>query len=106
MFVNSFRKQYRYIDENSLVGAAIIGRISDWTVIKWRRKRGGVWCPEDRLRASLLPLAVFVPLSVLLFGLVNKYVDGPPGLILSLMCLFLNGVGVSFFLDYPIPICN
>ena len=61
MFVNPFRKQYRYIDENSLVGASIIGRISDWTVIKWRRKRGGVGYPEGRLRASLLPLAVFVP---------------------------------------------
>jgi len=49
----------------SVVGATIIGRISDYTVIKWRKKRKGVWYPEDRLRASLIPFAVIVPLAVL-----------------------------------------
>ena len=80
-----------------LVGAAIVGRISDSTVIKWRKKRGGVWYPEDRLRASLLPFAVIIPLSLLVFGLVNRFIDGPLGLFLSLICLFFNGLGVSFF---------
>ena len=79
----------------STVGATIIGRISDYTVIKWRRKREGVWYPEDRLRASLIPFASIVPLSVLSFGLVNRFVDGRLGLVLSLVCLFFNGVGVS-----------
>ena len=37
----------------------------------------------------------FVPLAVLGFGLVNKYVDGTLGLVLSFVCLFLNGVGVD-----------
>ena len=77
------------------MGATIIGRISDYTVIKWRKKRKGVWYPEDRLRAALLPFAIIVPLSVLGFGLVNRFVDGTFGLVLSLVCLFFNGVGVS-----------
>jgi hypothetical protein len=77
------------------VGAALVGRISDYTVIKWRRKRKGVWYPEDRLRAALVPFAVIVPLSILGFGLVNKFVDGRLGLGLSLVCLFFNGAGVS-----------
>ena len=55
----------------------------------------GVWYPEDRLRAALIPSAIIVPLSVLGFGLVNKFVDGTLGLVLSLVCLFFNGVGVS-----------
>ena len=78
-----------------LVGAAIIGRISDYTVIKWRKKRGGIWFPEDRLRAALIPFATIVPISVVSFGLVNKFVDGNLGLVLSLVCLFFTGVGVS-----------
>ena len=77
------------------VGSLIVGRISDYTVIKWRKKRMGVWYPEDRLRAALIPSAIIVPLSVLGFGLVNRFVDGTLGLVLSLVCLFFNGVGVS-----------
>jgi hypothetical protein len=77
------------------VGATIVGRISDQTVIKWRRKRKGLWYPEDRLRAALIPFAIIIPLSVLTFGLVNTFVDGYLGLGLCLVCLFLTGVGVS-----------
>ena len=72
-----------------------MGRISDHIVIKWRRKRKGVWYPEDRLRAAIVPMAVLIPLSLLAFGLVNKLVDGKLGLVLSLVCLFINGGGVS-----------
>jgi MFS family permease len=79
----------------SMVGATIVGRISDQTVIKWRRKRKGLWYPEDRLRAALIPFAIIVPISVLTFGLVNKFVDGNLGLALCLVCLFLTGVGVD-----------
>jgi hypothetical protein len=77
-----------------------VGRISDYTVIKWRRKRKGLWYPEDRLRAALIPFAVIVPLPVLCFGLVNYFIDGNLGLVLSLVCLFINGVGVSGHLWY------
>ena len=95
--LNLFLQQYCYLDiANSIsVGAAIGGRISDWTVIKWRKERDGVWYPEDRLRASVIPFAVLTPLSVLVFGLVNRFVDGPLGLFVSLICLFVNGAGVS-----------
>ena len=72
-----------------------MGRISDYVVVKWRRKRKGVWYPEDRLRAAIGPLAVIIPLSLLAFGLVNKLVDGNLGVVLSLVCLFVNGGGVS-----------
>jgi hypothetical protein len=65
-------------------------------VIIWKKKRGGVWYPEDRLRASLMPFAVFVPMSLLAFGVINRYVDGMPGLIGCLICLFFNGLGVSY----------
>ena len=72
-----------------------MGRVSDLIVIKRRRERKGVWYPEDRLRAAVIPFGVLLPLSVLGFGLVNKFVDGNVGLMLSLVCLFLNGGGVS-----------
>ena len=42
-----------------------------------------------------MPLAVLIPLPLLAFGLVNKFVDGNLGLVLSLVCLFINGAGVS-----------
>jgi len=79
----------------SMVGATIVGRISDQTVIRWRRKRKGLWYPEDRLRAALIPFAIIIPLSVLTFGLVNKFVDGNLGLGLCLVCLISTGVGVD-----------
>ena len=47
------------------------------------------------MRAAIVPLAVILPLSLLAFGLVNKFVDGDLGLGLSLVCLFVNGGGVS-----------
>ena len=72
-----------------------MGHVSDLTVIKWRKKRKGVWYPEDRLRAAVMPFAVLLPLSVLGFGLVNKFIDGNVGVMLSLVCLFVNGAGVS-----------
>ena len=82
-----------------------MGRISDYTVIKWRRKRKGVWYPEDRMRAALMPFAVIVPLSILSFGLVNTFVGGRFGLVLSLVCLFFNGAGVSGQ-PWHIPYCT
>ena len=81
--------------DHFLVGATIAGLISDRTVIWWRNKRKGAWYPEDRLRASLLPLALIVPLPVIAFGFINTFVDGSLGLLSSLLCLFINGVGVS-----------
>ena len=89
---------FHLMDHNLLrsVGVTIVGRVSDHIVIKWRKKRKGVWYPEDRLRAAIVPLAVIIPLSLLAFGLVNRFVDGTLGLRLSLVCLFVNGGGVSW----------
>ena len=77
------------------VGAPIAGRISDWQVTRWRKRRGGKWVPEDLLRGLWFGAAIAAPISVLCFGLVTKYVDGPLGIVLDLVCLFFNGMGVS-----------
>ena len=68
--------------------------MSDRYVVEWRKRRGGVWVPEDRIRASLWGAGCFVPLSVLLTGLTIKYVPGTPGIVLNLLWLFMNGIGV------------
>ena len=78
------------------VGAPLSGRVSDLMIKKWRKKRAGKWVAEDRLRAALFGAIWLVPSSVALFGVANAYVDGTPGLALCLVCLFINGVGVSF----------
>ena len=62
--------------------------------MKWKKKRNGVWYPEDRLRATTWSAVVLVPLSVLFSGLLIQYVPGPLGLALTLVCFFVNGVGV------------
>jgi len=63
-----------------------------------KEKRNGIWVPEDRLRVILIG-GLFVPLSVGLSGLVTTYIAGPLGLVLNLLCLFMNGVGVSQYTD-------
>jgi hypothetical protein len=77
------------------VGAPIAGRLSDIVVKRWREKRKGVWCPEDRLRATWIGGLFMVPLSIGASGLITTYVGGPIGLCLNLLCLYTNGMGVS-----------
>ncbi|PPQ91937.1 hypothetical protein CVT25_000980 [Psilocybe cyanescens] len=81
------------------VGAPLAGTISDKVVIYYRKSRGGVWYPEDRLRATLIGALIFIPLSVLGSGLLTEYVPGRVGLVLNLICLFFNGLGVDFVLS-------
>ncbi|PFH53524.1 hypothetical protein AMATHDRAFT_171409 [Amanita thiersii Skay4041] len=83
----------------NLIGAPLAGRISDKIVVKWRERRGGIWYPEDRLRATLPGALFFVPLSILLSGLITHFVSGRIGLILNLVCLFANGIGVDIVLS-------
>ena len=45
------------------------------------------------MRATIVPLAAIIPLSLSAFGFVNKFVDGDLWLGLSLVCLFINGGG-------------
>ncbi len=84
-----------FLPPSPQVGAPLSGYLSDRIVVQSRRSRGGVWYPEDRLRATLNGALVLVPLSMVLSGIVTKYVDGPIGLALDLACFFLNGFGVS-----------
>ncbi|KAI0765013.1 MFS general substrate transporter [Fomes fomentarius] len=87
-------KQYN-ITNPALIGAffipAGIGNIR-------RKRRGGVWLPEDRIRACLWGAGVLCPMSVLLTGLTIKYVPGAPGIVLNLIWLFMNGIGVDIVL--------
>ncbi|KAG2363060.1 major facilitator superfamily domain-containing protein [Suillus spraguei] len=83
----------------NLIGAPVAGRLSDIVVRRWREKRGGVWCPEDRLRATWIGGLFMVPLSIGASRLITTYVGGPIGLALNLLCLFTNGMGVDFVLN-------
>ena len=47
------------------------------------------------MRAAVIPFTILVPISVLCFGLVNRFVEGKIGLGLSLVFLFFSGGGVS-----------
>ncbi|KAG2040362.1 major facilitator superfamily domain-containing protein [Suillus americanus] len=79
----------------SFTGSLVAGRLSDIIVRRWREKRRGVWCPEDRLRATWIGGLIIVPLSVGASGLIATYIGGPMGLALNILCLFANGVGVD-----------
>jgi hypothetical protein len=81
------------------------GRISDKMVVSWRNRRGGKWVPEDRLRVTLWGAAILVPLSVLFSGLITQFVGGPVGLVLNLICLFVNGIGVRLMPNFDPPTC-
>ncbi|KAJ6593590.1 MFS general substrate transporter [Mycena capillaripes] len=83
----------------NIIGAPLAGMLSDRIVIKWRKRRGGVWVPEDRLRATLFGAATLVPLSIVLCGLITHFIPGPLGLSLNLFCFFLNGLGVDLVLS-------
>jgi MFS family permease len=79
-----------------LVAAPLAGRISDMIVVRYRARRGGVWYPEDRIRGTLVGALIIVPVSIIGSGIVTTYVeDRKVGLALNLVCLFLNGFGVS-----------
>jgi MFS family permease len=83
----------------NFIGAPLAGRISDQIIIKWKKRRNGIWVPEDRLRGTMIGAFLFVPVSVLASGLVTTYVDGTVGLVANLVCLFFNGIGVDLVLS-------
>jgi hypothetical protein len=76
-------------------GALVAGPLSDSVVKRWLEKRRGVWCPEDRLRATWIGGLIMVPLSIGASGLITTYIGGPIGLALNILCIYANGVGVS-----------
>ena len=68
-------------------------------VIRWRKKRGDKWVPEDRLRATMWGAGLLVPCSILFSGLTTQYIPGTLGLVLNLVFFFMNGIGVDFVLS-------
>ncbi|KAH6919132.1 major facilitator superfamily domain-containing protein [Coprinopsis sp. MPI-PUGE-AT-0042] len=82
----------------SMLGAPIAGRLSDGIIAKWKAKRGS-WCPEDRLRAAIPGALFLVPFSMLLSGIFTRYIDGTLGLVLNLVCFFMNGLGIDVVLS-------
>ncbi|KAF8126594.1 MFS general substrate transporter [Boletus edulis] len=82
----------------NFAGSSVAGYISDKMVRRAKEKRNGVWVPEDRLLGVWIGGLVLVPISVVLSGFTTAYVDGMAGLIISLVCLFANGVGVDMVL--------
>lgn len=85
-----------YVPNNFKVGSIIAGYLSDKALIKSARRRGGAWIPEDRLHEAFLGSLLLVSPSILFSGLVLEYVKGTPGFVLNLVCLFINGFGVSY----------
>lgn len=84
------------------VGSTIAGYVSDKSMIKAQKRRNGAWVPEDRLHEAFLSSLFLVSSSILLAGLTLEYVGGTWGLVLNLVCLFINGFGVIilfFYLD-------
>ncbi|GJE88176.1 MFS general substrate transporter [Phanerochaete sordida] len=80
----------------NIIGSTVVGRLSDSIVVSMREKRGGVWVPEDRLRATTLGGLVLAPLSVIASGVITQFAnDGVWMMLLNFVCLFLNGAGVS-----------
>lgn len=51
-----------------LIGALYSGPLSDWAILKFAQRNGGIYEPEMRLWL-LLPLIVLGPGSILMFGL-------------------------------------
>ncbi|TFK35472.1 major facilitator superfamily domain-containing protein [Crucibulum laeve] len=90
---------FSLIGIGNMIGAPLVGRLSDRVVLKWREKRGGMWYPEDRLRPALFAALVPIPLSVLFSGLAVRYIPRNFGLVVNLCCLLLNGFGVVFALN-------
>ena len=77
------------------MGSAYAGRLSDQIVVSLRKRRGGIWVPEDRLKATIIGGLILAPCSILISGLLTDFCDGTPTMLSNLVCLFMNGVGVG-----------
>ena len=84
------------------LGNALVTRLTgvhaDWELRRWKAKRGGIWVPEDRLRATLISGGTALPLSVVFLGWVMDKWDGKVGLAMTVFGLFWNGVALMFVL--------
>ncbi|KAJ8588644.1 MFS general substrate transporter [Rhizopogon salebrosus TDB-379] len=73
----------------NLIGSPVAGRLSDVVLRRWRARRKGVWCPEDRLRATWIGGLFMVPLSV-----------GASGLLTTFLSLLVHEVTHWFKVDF------
>ncbi|KAF7981268.1 hypothetical protein HWV62_34159 [Athelia sp. TMB] len=78
----------------NIVGSWVSGRLSDRSVHRWIEKRSGVRIPEDRLRASLWAGGIATPLTLLGAGLTMQLWTNVAGLVVTLLFLFINGIGL------------
>jgi len=92
---NSSPWQCTLSNDPIIVGARISGRISDRTVSHWIERRGGKWVPEDRLRASLIFAGIVTPATMFALGFTMQFWTTSAGLAISLLLLFISGIGVS-----------
>ncbi|KAJ3518364.1 hypothetical protein NM688_g9448 [Phlebia brevispora] len=80
----------------NIIGSNFAGRLSDRMLISWRKYRGGVWVPEDRLRATISGGLIFAPCSIIASGIITQYMESNTvNMIINFVCLFFNGIGVS-----------
>jgi MFS family permease len=79
-----------------LLGAVFGGRWSDYMLKKMIRKREGEFIPEDRLRATYVPLGMIIPGSILVYGWAIKTEVG--GIPVPVIAMFVQGVGQFFAL--------
>lgn len=72
-----------------LIGVQIGGRWADWEVRRRLQKRG-YYCPEDRLRSSIVFLGGVLPVSMILYGwMVDRRIGGVP---VPVVCMFFQGI--------------
>jgi len=82
----------------NVFGAPLAGYLSDKIVSSRKAKRNGTIVPEDRLRCAMYGSAIVVPLATILFGGVVEFIPGTLGLVICVICLFINGIGVNLVL--------
>lgn len=76
----------------NIVGSRLSGLISDATLKRWIAKREH-YVPEDRLRATFIFGGIVVPTSIIGLGFTIQFWTASGGLALSLVLLFISGVG-------------
>lgn len=72
-----------------LIGSLIGGHLSDYQVKRSIKKRNGIRIPEDRLRITLIPIGLFSPTSILIYGWCLHYEKG--GYAVPIIFMVVNG---------------
>ncbi|KAL8291929.1 hypothetical protein RQP46_002187 [Phenoliferia psychrophenolica] len=83
----------------NLIASRLIGLYCDYTIKRWKKKRQGVYVPEDRLRASLIGGGFVFPVSVVSLGWTLEKGSGKGGIAAAVILLTLNGIGLMVMQD-------